>query len=130
MRRMLAIFALVAVSALAVAAPAFAQDDPFEPAEGGSSGGSESSGGGPFDPSDGSGTDGGDTGGGDTDGGDTTVDGDGTEDPVRPESLPNTGASSTSWLGVAYGLIVVGAGILVLARLPQPRALRRYTTRR
>jgi hypothetical protein len=47
--------------------------------------------------------------------------------PVQPsEPMPNTGADTSSWFGLAYALIAVGAGMVVLGRLYRNPA----TTRR
>ncbi len=52
--------------------------------------------------------------------------------PVNPapdpdEPLPGTGSSTTSWVGMGYALIALGAGAVVLARVfgpLRPRAIR------
>jgi LPXTG-motif cell wall-anchored protein len=38
--------------------------------------------------------------------------------PFQPsEPMPNTGADTSSWFGLAYALIAIGAGMVVLGRL-------------
>jgi LPXTG-motif cell wall-anchored protein len=48
-----------------------------------------------------------------------------TESTVEENSLPNTGSRMTPWLALAYVLVTVGAGLLVLSKTLQPdRGLR------
>ena len=38
--------------------------------------------------------------------------------PVQPsEPMPNTGVDASSWFGLAYALLAVGAGMVVLGRM-------------
>ena len=88
-----------------VATPALAQRDPFEPL---------------IDPN--ASTVG--TGGTTTDPG--TSDPATTFEPVNgSEVLANTGSDVSPWLAIAYSLIALGAGAVVIARMYQPQALRR-----
>lgn len=101
------------------AAPALAQQDPFDPAPGGSQGSEpESSGAGPLAPPD----DRTDPAPPDDDGTsgqvDTGTDGD-------PEVLPNTGADVSYWLVSAYALLAAGAAALIVSRNAAPHKLRR-----
>lgn len=59
--------------------------------------------------------------------GDTTTTGT-TEDPFEEngsDGLPNTGSDPSTWLVAAYGLVVLGAGAIVLARISHPSYLLR-----
>ena len=51
--------------------------------------------------------------------------------PVQPsEPMPNTGTDTSSWFGLAYALIAVGAGMVVLGRMywaPQVTRRSRFT---
>jgi hypothetical protein len=93
MRRAIAVFVLALVLVALVAAPAMAQTrDPFEPLV---------VPGGAVDPETGE-----------------PVTDPQVAPPVQPsEPMPNTGADTSSWFGLAYALIGVGAGMVVLARL-------------
>jgi hypothetical protein len=101
MRRALAVVVLALVLVALVAAPAMAQTrDPFVPLV---------QPGGAVDP-----------GTGDP----------GTDPEVAPpfqpdEQVPNTGADTASWFGLAYALIGVGAGMVVLGRLYRSPAVPR-----
>lgn len=86
------------------AAPALAQKDPFDPV---------------IDPN--AASTGSTTGTISTTPGDSTV----VQPAVGSEGLANTGADVTPWLAVAYGLVVLGGGVLVLARMYQPQPTRR-----
>lgn len=60
-----------------------------------------------------------------TDGEDSaTRNNDAAQQPVADESLPTTGGDATSWLALAYMLIAVGAGVLLLGRVLAPRPAR------
>lgn len=97
---------LLVMTCLALlAAPALAQRDPFEPlidpnapatgATGTTSGSTTTTGGTVFEPTDGS------------------------------DVLADTGSDVSPWMAIAYSLIVLGAGALVIARMYQPIVLRR-----
>ena len=45
--------------------------------------------------------------------------------PVPVDTLPSTGTYSNSWLGLAYALVALGAGTVLLSRLVGPAASRR-----
>ena len=44
--------------------------------------------------------------------------------PVPVDPLPSTGARSDSWMGLAYALVALGGGAVVLSRLVGPTATR------
>jgi LPXTG-motif cell wall-anchored protein len=94
MRRALAVAILALVLVVLVAAPAMAQQrDPFQPLIDPNAPVVA-----PGDPAPGTDPD--------------------TAPPFQPnEQVPNTGADTSSWFGLAYALIAIGAGLVVLARL-------------
>ncbi len=92
---------LASIAALLSAAPAFAQArDPFDPLVTQSSGSSAGGGGG-------------------SETGDTTPQGD--VAPAAEDALPATGADTSVWLGLAYVLVALGAGALVLSKVYAPQ---------
>ncbi|MGH2819448.1 MAG: hypothetical protein ACRDJ5_02205 [Actinomycetota bacterium] len=92
------------VAVVLAAAPALAQQDPFEPRDPGRGGDTEQE----ADPG------AGETGGGDTDG---TQQAQEAPDTGRTtEGLPETGADPKPWIVLAYGLIAIGAGLVTVAR--------------
>jgi len=88
------------------AAPAMAQRDPFDPV---------------IDPNAPTGTTTGTT--------TTTTDGTNGSPVFQPtdgsDVLANTGSDMSPWLAIAYSLILLGAGALVIARMQQPLPVRR-----
>jgi serine acetyltransferase len=44
---------------------------------------------------------------------------------VGNEGLANTGAGISGWLAIAYSLIVLGGGSVVIAKMYQPQPIRR-----
>lgn len=93
------------VACLAVASPAFAQRDPFDPV---------------IDPNAGTTTTTVPT------GSDTGAIGDPTVQPSGDgEVLSNTGSDPAPWVVVAYGLIVLGGMAVIYARLNAPQPIRR-----
>lgn len=102
---------LAALGALAVTAtPATAQQrDPFDPLVSTGSDGTEETGGVPVssESTSGSGT------------------GASTESTVEESSLPNTGSGMSDWLAVAYALVAVGAGFVLITRIVSPDDKRR-----
>ena len=102
--RKMALLGLLVITCLALAAaPAYAQKDPFHPV---------------IDPN--AATTGSTT-TTTTTGGDTTF----TPPVIGSEGLANTGTDVTPWLAIAYALVVLGAGTLVLTRMYQPHPARR-----
>lgn len=100
MRKLLLMATLACALTIAAAAPAMAQRDPFEPL---------------VDPNAG-------TTGTTTDSGTTGAE----PDPFQEngsDGLPNTGGDPSPWLVIAYGLVALGAGALVLAKISRPQYL-------
>jgi hypothetical protein len=90
---------LLALVCLAlVAAPAAAQRDPFDPL---------------IDPDAGTTV-------GTTGGTGTVVTPSVPQQEVGSEGLANTGTNVEPWVAIAYGLVVIGGGILMIARLQEP----------
>lgn len=100
MRKLLVVALAAGALVLAAASPALAQRDPFDPIVDPNSGTAPS---------------------GSADSTETT------EEPVfapsEPESMPNTGSDPSSWLAIAYALIVMGAGTIALAKIYRPQYL-------
>ena len=104
MKKLLVVMALT-VACLAVASPAFAQRDPFDPV---------------IDPNAATTTTTAPT------GSDTGTVGDPTVQPGgNGEVLSNTGSDPSPWLVVAYGLIVIGGMAVIYAKLHTPQPIRR-----
>jgi hypothetical protein len=103
MKKLAALLALVLTSLVLIAAPAFAQRDPFHPV---------------IDPNAAPVVTTGTT---TTDTAPTTT----VPPSVGSDALANTGADLTPWLAIAYGLLVMGAGAVVIARMYQPQLVRR-----
>ena len=99
--------ALLTLVAMALAGPAAAQKDPFHPLIDPNAAGSGSV------PS----TDA----GGSATGGSTTG-----QPPVGSDSLANTGMDVSPWLAIAYGLLAIGGGTLVLVRMYRPAPVRQH----
>lgn len=94
---------LICLVSVALAAPAFAQRDPFDPVIDTSvttTGGVPSGNGGeaPRGPS---------------------------APEVRTDVFPDTGASTSGWLAIAYVLLASGAALVVFAKTREPAPLRR-----
>lgn len=103
MKKLAALVALALASVLFMAAPAFAQRDPFDPV---------------IDPNAPPVVTGAEPTGTTT----TTT----TLPPnVGSDQLANTGADVAPWLAIAYGLVAMGAGAVVIARMYQPQLVRR-----
>ncbi|MGH2786496.1 MAG: LPXTG cell wall anchor domain-containing protein [Actinomycetota bacterium] len=101
MKKIVMCLVLASIAALLSAAPAFAQArDPFDPLVTQSSGSSAGGGGG-------------------SETGDTTPQGD--VAPAAEDALPATGADTSVWLGLAYVLVALGAGALVLSKVYAPQ---------
>ena len=102
MRALISIVVATVAVVLVTAAPALAQKDPFDPLV------TEA-----------------DVTGGETTGATEEDDAGAVDQPAGRESLPNTGADTTSWLGVALALMAAGAGIVAAVRVlttpPRPR---------
>ncbi len=96
MKRLCVVAVLGILLGLVAAAPAMAQRDPFKEGSGGSA----------QEPS--------------RDRGQNGVSEPAAVVETSPEVLPLTGPESLPWLGVAYVLVAMGAGVLVLVRLYQP----------
>lgn len=102
----LTLVALLAFTCLALAAgPAFAQRDPFDPL---------------IDPNAATDSGGGTTTGGQTTGGSTVF-----QPTDGSDVLADTGSDPSPWMAIAYALIAIGTGALVIARMHQPQPLRR-----
>lgn len=104
MKKLTGLVALVLATLVLLAAPAFAQRDPFDPV---------------IDPNAApvvtTGT--------------TTTDTSTTTTTVPPnvgsDALANTGGDVAPWLAIAYGLVAMGAGAVVIGRMYQPQLVRR-----
>ena len=108
MKKLAALIALALASLVLMAAPASAQRDPFDPV---------------IDPNATVVTTGTTT----TDG--TTTDGTTTTTNLPPnvgsDELADTGTDVAPWLAIAYGLVAMGAGAVVIGRMYQPQLVRR-----
>lgn len=102
MKRLAAVLLGASLLTVLTVTPAFAQRDPFDPVIDTSAGSTGTS-------------------GSTTDPG-TAPAPDGTSGQADPSQtgadvMPNTGADPTSWMALAYALIVIGGALLVLGRL-------------
>jgi hypothetical protein len=100
MRKLTMLVSLAFVVVTLLAAPALAQRDPFDPV---------------IDPNPPTTT---------TDG--TTSSGEGPVVQPVPgtDVMANTGSDPSPWLAIAYALVAVGAGAIVIAKLHQPAPIR------
>lgn len=105
MKKLAALTALALTTLVLLAAPAMAQRDPFDPV---------------IDPNAAPVVTTGTT----TTGTTTTTTTTGSSN-VGSDALANTGADVTPWLAIAYGLVAMGAGAIVIGRLYQPQLARR-----
>ena len=103
MKKLAVLVALAIASLVLIAAPAFAQRDPFDPV---------------IDPN-----------AVPVVTGATTTDPTTTTTTVPPnvgsDELANTGADVAPWLAISYGLVAMGAGAVVISRMYQPQLVRR-----
>lgn len=103
MKKLAVPMVLALASLVLIAAPAFAQRDPFDPV---------------IDPN-----------AAPVVTGVTTTDTTTTTTTVPPnvgsDQLANTGADVAPWLAIAYGLVAMGAGAVVISRMYQPQLVRR-----
>ena len=106
-RRLLLAVAAVMVLGIAAAGPALAQArDPFEPLVSNETSVSD------------------DTGANATSDDQGAADDDSTQGAPSESALPNTGGGLTGWIGVAYVLVAVGGGFMVLGRVLAPQRKR------
>ena len=121
MKRFLVVLVVALTALVALAAPALALRDPFDPVIDltPDTAGGVASGDGAADGANGS--------------GDGTAGDGATSNPgVQSDAFPNTGADTTGWLAIAYVLLASGGALVIFSRMnsPSPQRAGRRVARR